>query len=351
MTFNKKYSLNDIVVGLTDLLGAHWKNALVFSAAVFFIPGVLYFLAFQGFFDGLSNIMQQVQYGDLNSAQAFSGMMNALALPYVWLLLVSILIGLVANMVALYCLISAREHMAGRLAVPKTAIVESLRTLPRLFGQGFIMFCIMFVLVVLLYAGFFGVVFVATAYATLQLPAALMVGIIVGSLVIGLLALILIIWFSVKLGMAQVALVFEPSFGIFEALGRSFRITKGSFWRVLGLSLLVSIVFSFALGILTGPLIFLFILPAYIDMLSSIMNGGGADLMSMLPDVYGKMVWGIAISSYIQYTILGVVWPFFMSLLYRDLQVRSGLVVPDPDDSAPRVALDQSNNGGAVDGS
>jgi hypothetical protein len=106
----------------------------------------------------------------------------------------------------------------------------------------------------------------------LGLAAVLAIGVAVGILVVGavafgaplgaevlvglVLAAVLVVvlaWFWVRVrALAVPTLMLEPV-GIFGALGRSVRLTRQQFWRLLGLLLLVALVVGIAGGILRAP--------------------------------------------------------------------------------------------------
>jgi hypothetical protein len=65
---------------------------------------------------------------------------------------------------------------------------------------------------------------------------------------------VLLLWTWARLFYIPVpALMLEPETGVFAALARSWRLTRGSFWRVLGIALLTWLIGSFGGGILSTP--------------------------------------------------------------------------------------------------
>jgi hypothetical protein len=86
---------------------------------------------------------------------------------------------------------------------------------------------------------------VATAYASPG--AAVAVGVVlVPALIVGL------IWLNVPWAFSTPVMVLEHA-GVIGALRRSRRLVKGSFWRVLGILLLTSIIAGIASGLLSTP--------------------------------------------------------------------------------------------------
>lgn len=98
----------------------------------------------------------------------------------------------------------------------------------------------------------------------LALWAALLVGVILvtGSVLVSILwglastagLVVLLLWTWVRLFYLPVpALMLEPGVGVLASLGRSWRLTAGSFWRVLGIALLTWLIGSVGGGILVTP--------------------------------------------------------------------------------------------------
>jgi hypothetical protein len=156
---------------------------------------------------------------------------------------------------------------------------------------------------------------------------ALAVGVAVGVLVIGIvafdapigaavlvglgLALVLVVvllWFWVRVrALAVPTLMLEPV-GVFGALGRSVRLTKDQFWRLLGLLLLVSLVIGVAGSMLRLP----FTITGEVLLSSSTDTGYGLLIYLLLTSV------GTVISS-------AVLAPFsaaVSALLYVDQRIR-----------------------------
>jgi hypothetical protein len=134
-----------------------------------------------------------------------------------------------------------------------------------------------------------------------------------GALVVtglGMLALLVVgyLWFWVRVrALAVPTLMLEPV-GVFGALGRAVRLTRGQFWRLLGLLLLVSLVVGVAGGILRLP----FTIVAQVFLTTSGGDGHGLLLYLLVTGV------GTVISS-------AVVQPFVAAvsaLLYVDQRIR-----------------------------
>lgn len=105
-------------------------------------------------------------------------------------------------------------------------------------------------LVLLVIAALVAVVFVAVG------TTAGIVTIVVAVLLVSLGGTALSLWLSTKLAFVPVAIVVERR-SIVDAIRRSWRLTIGHFWRILGITLLVSVILSVALQIVSLPISFL----------------------------------------------------------------------------------------------
>jgi membrane-anchored glycerophosphoryl diester phosphodiesterase (GDPDase) len=74
----------------------------------------------------------------------------------------------------------------------------------------------------------------------------------------GLGALALVAWLYVKLSLVPAALLVER-LTLRRALARSWSLTRGYFWRTLGIELLVGVILNVAASVVTAPLEFVFI--------------------------------------------------------------------------------------------
>jgi hypothetical protein len=61
------------------------------------------------------------------------------------------------------------------------------------------------------------------------------------------------VWAWVRFGVLSLPALINEDAGVFGALGRSYRLSRGSFWRIFGISLLTGIVVSVAGSILAMP--------------------------------------------------------------------------------------------------
>ncbi|HET7244898.1 MAG TPA: hypothetical protein VFJ07_08680 [Streptosporangiaceae bacterium] len=122
-------------------------------------------------------------------------------------------------------------------------------------------------------------------------------------------ALVLTLWFTVMFRMAAQAVVLERE-GPVRALGRSWRLVRGSFWRVLGITLLAGLIVVVTAGVLQIPF----------SLLAALAGGGS----SLLPATGGSVA-GILISAVGGVVAGAVARPISAGvavLLYVDLRMR-----------------------------
>ncbi|MGL5825881.1 MAG: hypothetical protein ACRCYU_13890 [Nocardioides sp.] len=86
-------------------------------------------------------------------------------------------------------------------------------------------------------------------FATESVPAVVVVG-----LLSGLVMMVLLTWLWIRLSYLAVPPLMLERGGIGRALGRSYRLTGGHFWRTFGIAMLTLVLTSVASGILTFPL-------------------------------------------------------------------------------------------------
>ena len=140
-----------------------------------------------------------------------------------------------------------------------------------------------------------------------------------------LLGVAVAVWLSVLLHFAPQAVVFDGE-GVFGSLQASARLVRGSWWRLLGVTLLVSIVLSFALGLVTLPFTGVALLPMVSRIVSLAMEGSFE--LSDMAEVFRRSAVGIGVgaagSTFIQAALGAFFLPAFYGLFYVDLKVRKG---------------------------
>lgn len=130
-------------------------------------------------------------------------------------------------------------------------------------------------------------------------------GIFVG-LLLGIGLVVLAVWFAISAGLAGPAIVLEKQ-SVRGGIRRSFRLVKGSFWRVFGVLALVQIVATLAGGLISVPFV------VFASLIAGLTDGSTYDLLPQLVSGIGQIGSGC-----ITYPIVAGA----TALLYVDLRMR-----------------------------
>jgi len=296
-----------------DTLALNWKKVLPVSACVFLPVAVLYAFSFKLLFACLPELagLKDLPPGEAGHALT---LLTGLILPFILLFLAMILFRLATGFMTMF---AAKSLFEGTRTVPEL-LKETAGLLPAYIGQWVVTGSIMSVVVLAYYA--------IAVFAGVSMG---MSRVAHGSAIAGILAIIaatiaylaFTLWFQVKTCFAPIALSFEKGFGAFDSLGKSFRLVRGQFWRVLGLTLLATIALSFSLTIMTGPVVFTLMIPGYVGMIKS-MIADQNNWEGMLRLFSGSFVWGMAASLFLNAVGSALLYPAYLSLLYADLKIR-----------------------------
>lgn len=134
---------------------------------------------------------------------------------------------------------------------------------------------------------------------------------LVGLLILIVAGAIVSYYLSIKFSVASPAMVLE-NLGVFAAIGRSWRLTRGNFWRLFGINILTSIIISMVAGVFGG---IASVIGAFSTIVASSSTNDVMEALSITFIIYMVMT---AIS-------LLITLPFSSSvnaLLYIDLRMR-----------------------------
>ena len=120
----------------------------------------------------------------------------------------------------------------------------------------------------------------------------------------GLLLLAATVWFSVRIMLIPATLVLEGT-AVTTALGRGWRLTRGSFWRLLGIYLLTSIIVGVVSSLIATPAGFI----------------GAFVLRDPLLTSFGSIVL-VGLANVIAYTLTTAFMAAVVALLYIDVRMR-----------------------------
>jgi len=141
---------------------------------------------------------------------------------------------------------------------------------------------------------------------------------IVFAVLLGLLGLaagaVLYFWLGTRLSLVPSAIVLER-LSIRDAIIRSWTLTRGFFWRTLGIELLVAVILNFATQIASAPLSFLS------PLITGLVDPNGQMGPTAIALIAGIGVLGLALTLVVG-SITAVVQAAATALLYLDLRIR-----------------------------
>ena len=191
----------------------------------------------------------------------------------------------------------------------------------------------------------------ATGVAGGSVAGVLLMMLLTMTLSLGLVAVLY--WFMTRVIIAPQAVIRE-GVKAWAGIVRSFRLTKGNFWRIFGNNFLLQLMLGFAISIVTGPIVFVTVLPGYLKFFSAALNNPQDSLVSLqiLSGLFSSMSWGMAFSTLLSGLASWTFLPIFHCLVYTDLAVRHGEVAPDeltsetpPTDAASSIQAEPAPQG------
>ncbi|MBU0935784.1 MAG: hypothetical protein KKI09_03825 [Spirochaetes bacterium] len=306
--------LNDSISFFPKAIASVWKLALPLFGAAALVMGV-------GFsrFSTLFSSIEAIENGN------FTDIIAKLFLPYSLIILGSVLAGIGSLLLQAiisdraFCAIEGRSYAgaaAARLVVRKAFW-------PLFWQQVLVGLVSMAVIaVVTMIAAFIIVPIVSLSTAEADLSTGGIITIAMLPLLLMLPAVAFIYWFQVRSLIAPQAIV-QEKIGAWSGIGRSFALTKGKFWRIFGIWFLTGLIVNFAISIISGPIVFISVLPGYLDYIKiMIAEPDTADQLSRLAGLFRNLSWTVAISSLLQYLVSYTYYPVLGSLIYTDLAVR-----------------------------
>jgi hypothetical protein len=136
-------------------------------------------------------------------------------------------------------------------------------------------------------------------------------GLVVAVLVLGIIACVVLgVWFWAMFSMSAAAVVLERR-GPAQALGRSWRLVRGSFWRVFGILLLAALIVLVASSVLRLPF----------TVVSAALSSGSAPLTQAIQPSVASLVIG-AVGGIVAGAITQPISAGVTVLLYVDLRMR-----------------------------
>lgn len=345
-----KHTLADFLNDTFALVPRIWKRALPVSVAAY-LPGVALMVAAIGSLTGMVN--SAIADSEI-FAHKPSMIFSSLA-PFVWLcVLASLALYLGRSFQKAYVCAEAGAAIAGR----KPRFLELLRST----GRGAFLrvavqdFAIKSLSGILAFA-IIGLLFFPVLIGKMAglVDAGIeksKVGLIVSLIAVYLASILLAAaaswWIAVKTAVSAPAATLE-GVNSFAGIGRSLDLVRGRSWRVFGAMFIVSLVISFGLGIVTGPITFIVILPGYFSFLKESLSGNSPSPGTIIAFL-SSISWAIGVSMLVSGVVQGALWPSFLTLLHADLRIRAGELEPSAEDEPAPPAIAEVPSEGSGDG-
>jgi hypothetical protein len=316
-----KYTLSPLFEKTIKLLKPTWKASLV-SCAIVFVPlAVLSGFFIQYFFSAYFTILGQIIGLTKESASADPWKMLAPLIPMLGLAFgFSFISGIARVFVQGIVSRNAFRSASGESIGWKALMLETLRAK---FGS-LVVFYILESLILI--GGLLILAMVATGIIVLLV----VIKAYVAAILLGILFYLLL--FFAFFCIAYVfqfgpSVVVNEEIGGGEAIARCFKLIKGDFFRVLGISLLFGIALSLAINLVISPFEFAALIPFYVkifQMSSAISDSGAAEMLQLMRDAFSGTGFLFGILSGLELILSGMINPLFSTLFYVDLRVRKG---------------------------
>jgi len=314
----QKYSLADIFDKTIKMIKHTWKDSIILSV-VGFIPYAIAMGAGLFFYiDAIIHIIANAKdiYGSHNFTwENFSPLLFAMGL----MLLAALVFAFAALFISACISLKTYKKAGGKDVGFKE---NALYILKNKFGKLLLQGLLLIAITIGLYVAFFIAVFIIGLISLLVFKSyALYITFVI---FLGLALLGVQVWLFIALSFSAHAVIIDDK-SITGGLVRSFQLVQGNWWRVLGYNLLLGIVLSFAVSLATFPIIMIFLLPIYIRIFESILNGSGGDID--FPTIFKALRFiyiPLALSSFVQAIGYMLVTPVFKTLFYIDLKYRKG---------------------------
>lgn len=216
----------------------------------------------------------------------------------------SLLLSLVSTILTGLLIMTVSRSVLGRIATPSEVWARVRSRIWPLIGQSVLIGLISFA-AILLTLGLF-VAVIAAALSSINGDsnvATIVIGILV-LFVLTIVFTIIAVYLTIRLSFSSAALILE-NVGVWEGMRRSWQLTKGSFWRVLGILLLALLITSLLIMFVSGAL--------------SIVGGVAIGVGQ------GPYAIAMAVTSFLSSVLQAAVLPFtsaVVALTYIDLRMR-----------------------------
>lgn len=309
VSYVREYDLADLFDRTVKMVRNTWKTSIWAGGGIVVIPSALFGIALTSMMERVARLA--VELGPDAGPEAAFRVIGAMS----WIWLAAIISGVLYLLAFLAVTHSVRAAVFGGRESPRESLSLALRySLAPVIGQSLLKVLIIGVMAAVpsIFLGF-------------------AVGLEGGSSIFGVLAgityvagLVAGIWIWISLLFSPQTVVYDKA-GVFGGLRNSMRLVRGSWWRVFGFTILMQIILSFAVGIITTPLVGAAIIPAVTDMIRESTAGTLTDpeVVEVLTS-FGNLGVAAAIGMFVQQVLTLLIIPVFYALFFVDLKVRAG---------------------------
>ena len=247
-------SIGEIISGAFESLRANPRAMFLPSLIVLTATGALSaVLNYFGTSLLFSNLNSLIDSSDVDSSDVtFSGILSTFVGSFASQVVGLLLTALATTILTGLLIVAVSRSVLGRIATPGEVWERTRGRILPLIGQTLLITLITIVADIIILV--IGVVLIAVIAASIMGsdPGA---GAIIATLLVALALIVLVfiaaVFLVVRLSLAPAALMLENT-GVIEGIGRSWALTRGSFWRVLGILVLAGLI----TGLVTGTLSF-----------------------------------------------------------------------------------------------
>ena len=247
-------SIGEIISGAFESLRANpramFLPSLIVLTATGALSAVLNYFGTSLLFSNLNNLIDS---SDVDSSDVtFSGILSTFVGSFASQVVGLLLTALATTILTGLLIVAVSRSVLGRIATPGEVWERTRGRILPLIGQTLLITLITIVADIIILV--IGVVLIAVIAASIMGsdPGA---GAIIATLLVALALIVLVfiaaVFLVVRLSLAPAALMLENT-GVVEGIGRSWALTRGSFWRVLGILVLAGLI----TGLVTGTLSF-----------------------------------------------------------------------------------------------
>jgi hypothetical protein len=310
--FLARQNLGELLDNAFKMMGHTWRTSLLLAVILLLPLSALVGWGAVRFFAGLADLP------DLANKP-----LQALGALYFKFLLVFSAGSLLLQFAGLFVYVVVSTHVAAVAAGQKMMFSEAVR----LAGRRYYGRCILQNLVqIAMIAGIMAAaVLLAVPPLIFSLAGRTAVAAIAGTFGAVLLGAVAAVWLSVLLWFAPQAVVFDGE-AVFGSLQHSAHLVRGSWWRLFGISIVVGIIFSFAVGLATFPVTGIALLPLVSRLIGMVLSDSFE--ASQVADLVRRSATWIAVavagSTFIRAAVEAFFMPVFFGQFYIDLKVRRG---------------------------